>query len=158
MKKVIAPIVLIASLTLAGCGSSTPAANSAGSNAASSSASQAATTSSSPAPADLTGTWKQSNSKSETSYQQATITKDKITVNWILDGGNTKAVYWVGTFAAPKTADEPYAFSSKRDAKATDNAMMASSDDAKEFTYKDGVLSYEVTALGVTTTVTLEKE
>lgn len=75
-----------------------------------------------------------------------------------MESGKTKAVYWVGTFASPKTGNEPYTFSSRRDAKATDNALMASSDDSKEFTYENGVLSYEVTALGVTTTVTLEKK
>ena len=36
--------------------------------------------------------------------------------------------------------------------------MLASSDDTKEFTYKDGVISYEASAMGSTKTVKLEKK
>lgn len=36
--------------------------------------------------------------------------------------------------------------------------MLASSDDTKTITYQDGVLSYEVSVLGTTTKVKLEKQ
>ena len=36
--------------------------------------------------------------------------------------------------------------------------MLASSDDTKEFTYKDGQLTYEASALGTTMTMRLEKK
>lgn len=106
---------------------------------------------------DLTGSWKQSNSDSEDSYQQATITDDTITVEWVADQGDTTSTYWVGTFNAPDDANDPYMWSSNRDADATDNALLASTDDTKEFTYEDETLSYKVSALGTTTTVKLKK-
>lgn len=40
----------------------------------------------------------------------------------------------------------------------TENALMASSDPTKTFTYTDGEISYEVTALGTTVTVVLAKK
>jgi activator of HSP90 ATPase len=149
MKKLIAPLVLAAALALTGCGGeSTAPAGAAGSK----------TTEEAPKKApDLTGSWKQSNPNSETSYQQATVTADSITVEWVSDGGGTTSIYWVGTFSAPTDATEPYVWTSQRDAEATQSALMASSDDAKEFTYTDGTISYKVSALGTTTRVNLKK-
>jgi len=37
-------------------------------------------------------------------------------------------------------------------------ALLASSDDTKEFTYKDGVISYEASAMGTTKKVELTKK
>lgn len=42
---------------------------------------------------DLTGEWKQKNSKSDKSYQAATITGDTITIYWISDNGDTKSLF-----------------------------------------------------------------
>jgi hypothetical protein len=76
----------------------------------------------------------------------------------VSDGGDTTSIYWVGTFVAPIDATEPFVWTSQRDAAATDSAMLASSDDTKEFTYEDDTISYKVSALGTTTTVKLQKE
>ena len=38
------------------------------------------------------------------------------------------------------------------------NAIMDFSNETKEFTYKDGVISYEASAMGTTKTVKLEKQ
>ena len=108
--------------------------------------------------ADLTGEWKQSNSKSDDSYQAATISGDTIEIYWVSDNGDTKSLYWAGSFVAPTTADEPYIWNSENDLSKTDTAMLASSDDTKTMTYQNGVLSYEASALGTTTTVKLEKK
>ena len=97
-------------------------------------------------PPVLTGTWKQTNSESDDSYQEATITDSAIEVYWVAD--DTKALYWAGSFTAPTTAD---------DTEKTSSALLASGDATKTFTYKDGTLSYEVTAMGVTKTVTMKK-
>lgn len=137
MKRLLAPVVLAAALVLTGCSIS----------------------SNSPSgPPDLTGAWKQSNSASADAYQQATITTDTITVEWVADGGDTVSTYWVGTYDAPKDASAAYKWTSKRDVAATDSALLASQDDTKDFTYEGDTISYKVTALGTTTTVKLKKK
>lgn len=107
-------------------------------------------------PPDLVGEWEQVNKNSEDSYQTATITADTITVNWVTP--DSKALYWAGSYDAPTTADEPYTWESVNDTEQTETAILASGDDTKKFTYQDGQISYDVTAMGVTTTVKLEKK
>lgn len=109
-------------------------------------------------PADLTGDWKQVNSSSDDSYQQATISGDTIEIYWVSDNGDSKSLYWAGSFEAPTTADEPYSWESKNDHDKTDSALMASSDDTKKFTYEKNQISYEASAMGTTTTIRLEKQ
>ena len=111
-----------------------------------------------PTPPDLTGEWKQTNSNSEDAWQSAEIAGDTIEVYWVSDNGEAKALYWAGTYTAPTTADEPYTWQSQNDKDKTGTALLASGDDEKKFSYADGVLSYEVSAMGVTQTVKLEKE
>lgn len=108
-------------------------------------------------PPDLTGEWKQINSNSDDAWQAATITGDTITINWVSDGGDTKSLYWAGTFTAPTTADEPYSWDSANDKEQTSKALLASGDETKTFTYANGQLSYEASALGTTVTVKMEK-
>lgn len=109
-------------------------------------------------PLDLTGTWTQVNSKSEDSWQEAVIEGDTIEINWISDNGDTKSLYWAGSYEAPTEAATEYEWTSNNDHEKTDSAMLASSDDTKEFTYKDGQLTYEASALGTTMTMRLEKK
>ena len=59
---------------------------------------------------------------------------------------------------APEIAEEPYTWDSVNDKEKTDSAILASGDDTKTFTYKDGQLSYSVSAMGNTQTVRLEKQ
>ncbi|MBK1812008.1 hypothetical protein JHL18_15405 [Clostridium sp. YIM B02505] len=92
---------------------------------------------------DLKGDWKQDNSKSADSYQTATISGDTIEIYWVSDKGNTKSLYWAGSFEAPTTADEPYSWTSKNDHTKTKSSLMASNDDTKKITYQNGELSYE---------------
>ena len=106
----------------------------------------------------LTGQWKQVNSNSKDSWQSAIITADTIEVYWVSDGGETTSLYWAGTYVAPTVAEGPYTWTSVNDKEKTDVAMLASGDDTKVFTYKNGQLSYSVSALGTTTTVKLEKQ
>jgi len=108
-------------------------------------------------PPNLQGEWKQTNSKSDDSWQSASITEDTIEVYWISDNGETSSLYWAGTYVAPSNGDEPYSWDSENDHEKTDLAILASTDDTKTFTYKDGEISYSVSAIGSTTTVKLEK-
>lgn len=148
LKKPIAYLAVAAALALSGCS---------GASNTSPSTAEPTTTQEAPKIPDLTGSWKQSNPNSEKSYQQATITADKMTIEWVSDGGNTTSIYWVGTYSGPTSAGEPYTWTSQRDVEATKSALLASSDATKEFTYEAGAISYKVSALGTTTTVKLKK-
>lgn len=106
-------------------------------------------------PTDLTGTWK--SEENDGSYQEAVITEDRIEINWVSDGGDTTSIYWVGTYKSPTEAVDEYSWTSERNKEETDSALLASTDDTKDFTYKDGIISYETSALGTTTTVKLSK-
>lgn len=155
----LASVALVAALGLTGCsGSDSPDSSSADSNAGSSSAPSAEATPEAAAAPDLAGTWKQTNSGSDDAYQAAVITGDTIAVNWVSDGGDTESIYWVGTFTPPTEDASPYTWTSTRDAAATDSAMLASTDDSKDFTFEDGEVSYKASLMGTTTTVRLEKE
>lgn len=107
-------------------------------------------------PLDLTGDWEQTNKNSETDYMEATISGETITINWVFEEDDTTALYWAGTYVAPTEPTEEYSWTSENDASQTDTALMASTSATKEFTYQNGVLSFEASALGVTTTVEME--
>lgn len=106
-------------------------------------------------PTDLSGTWQSEDN--DGSYQEAIITEDRIEINWVSDGGDTKSIYWIGTYEAPTESVDTYSWTSERNKEETDSALLASTDDTKDFTYEDGVISYEASAFGTTTTVKLEK-
>ncbi|CAH0123315.1 hypothetical protein [Microbacterium sp. Bi121] len=109
-----------------------------------------------PVPVDLTGTWKQTNSNSPDSFQEATITGDTIEIQWVAP--DQKSLYWAGTVEVPEDGSADFSWESVNDTSKTDGALLASGDETKTFTYKDGELSYEVTALGTTMTVRLAQE
>ncbi len=98
----------------------------------------------------LIGEWEQSNKNSEENYQSAVITEDTITIFWVNEG--TESLYWAGSYDNSNTS-----FTSNNDFEQTDSALLASGADTKEFIVKGDILSYEVSAMGVTTTVELEK-
>ena len=49
-------------------------------------------------------------------------------------------------------------FTVVNDTEKTDSALLASGDETKTFTYSDGQITYDVTAMGITETVKLEKQ
>lgn len=104
-------------------------------------------------PTDLTGTWQSENN--DGSYQEAIITDSSIEINWVSD--DTESIYWIGTYTAPTEAVDEYSWTSERDKERTDNALLASTDDTKEFTYKNDTISYEASAMGTTATIELKK-
>ncbi|WP_029145574.1 hypothetical protein [Microbacterium luticocti] len=148
-----AALVVVASLGLVGCtgGGGGQVDDTAG---ASASTTQAPT----PQPVNLDGTWKQTNAKSDTNYQQATISDGVISIDWVADSGDSTSIYWVGSVTLPSDASTTFTWESTRDKAKTENALLASRDDTKTFTYADGEISYKVTALGTTTTVRLGRQ
>ncbi|MET4637695.1 hypothetical protein [Mycetocola sp. 2940] len=153
MKKIIAPIVLVAALALTGCG----ATNAAPASTSPAAADEPKPVEEAPKAPDLAGDWKQSNSQSETDFMTAAITDGVISIDWELGSEDITAVYWVGTFEAPADATEPHTWTSQRDAAATDTAVMASTDDTKDFSYEDGIISFTVSIQGNSATVEMEK-
>jgi hypothetical protein len=105
-------------------------------------------------PTDLTGVWVSKDNGG--SYHEATITNDYIEINWV--SPDSTSLYWAGTFTAPDKVVKEYSWVSENDKEKTDSALLASPDDTKEFTYKDGGISYETSALGTTTTMKLERK
>lgn len=155
MKKAIALLVAAMLLTgLSACGGSTTADAPAKSDGTSKTETNKEEPK--PQPADLTGTWKQTNSNDPSSYMEATINGDTIEVNWI--GTDTKSLYWKGTYQAPAAAGD-WKWTSQGDTETMASALLASQDATKDFTYSeaDGV-SWETTALGTTITVKTVKQ
>jgi hypothetical protein len=109
-----------------------------------------------PEPVDLSGEWKQTNSNDAESFQSATITADTIEIFW--NAPDTKSLYWAGTIEVPADGSTSFVWDSVNDKTKTDTALLASGDDTKTFTFENGELSYEVTALGTTMTVRLAQE
>ncbi|MDO5368387.1 hypothetical protein [Kocuria sp.] len=103
---------------------------------------------------DLSGTWKQV--EADTDYHQASIEDGSITINWVSEEDKSRSLYWAGSFQAPDSAG-PYTWNSKGNMKEMESALLASTSASKTFTYDDDLITYEVSALGTTTTMQLEK-
>ncbi len=102
---------------------------------------------------DLTGEWIVKNENGEQGMTM-TITADSMEINWASD--DTSALYWAGSFTPPTEAGD-YTWTSTNDKDKTSGALLASGDDTKEFKYSGGKISLEVSAMGVTKTMTAEK-
>ncbi|HET8928605.1 MAG TPA: hypothetical protein VFN24_12375 [Microbacterium sp.] len=151
--RTLAPFVL-AALVLTAC--SAPAAET---DTGTTTDTDASTETEAPAePLDLTGEWRQINSNSAESYQQATIAGDVITIDWVNESESTTAIYWIGSYEAPTEDTESFSWTSAGDIAAMENALLASQSKTKDFTYEGGKLMYELTAIGVTMTVEMEKQ
>ena len=109
-------------------------------------------------PLDLNGHWVDTQSNGET-WQEANIDNETIVIYWVYADG-TKALYWAGDIDEYENVKENGAFtwSSHNDTSQTDGALFASMEEYKEFKYEKGNITYETTVLGLTKTVTLEKE
>lgn len=153
MKHRLAPLAVLL-LLLAGCSSTAADDTGTGTSGGSQTEQEGEGSQAPPAePLDLTGEWLQTNSKSADSYQAASIMGDQIVINWVNDAESTTALYWAGTYVPPTEDVDTYTWDSANDTTQTESAILASSDPAKTFTYEDGVLKYELTAMGVTMTV-----
>lgn len=109
-------------------------------------------------PLDLTGDWTQINRNSEDNYMEATITENAITINWVFEAEDSVSLYWAGSYIAPAKPGNEYSWTSENDTTQTSSALLASTSETKDFTYKDGVLSFEASAMGTTMTVEMEQQ
>lgn len=122
-----------------------------------------AATPATPAPAvegalDLTGAWKQTNSKSKTDYQTMVISGNAMEIYWVSEGDGTSSLYWAGTFTPPTMGGDTYSWTSTNDHSKTDAALLASNDDTKAFVYRNGEISYTASAFGSSTTVRMTRQ
>ena len=106
-------------------------------------------------PLDLTGNWAQKGKEGSDSFQAGYIKDGVIELFWISDDDDSHMLYWSGSYEEPTSADDEYTWESVNDKIKTDSALMASGDDTKTFDYKNGEISYEVSIMGQTGTVTL---
>lgn len=97
---------------------------------------------------DLTGNWEEKDKGD--SYQAGYIKDGEIVIYWVSDGGDTKSLYWAGSYIAPTDNAEPYTWNSENDKEKTWSALLASGDDTKKFTYENGEITYKASALGTT--------
>lgn len=141
MKKILSVVLAISlTLSLTACGAKAPAK------------------SSPTVPPDLSGQWRQINNESEDNYQGAIISDDEIEIYWVSNNGDTRSLYWSGSFDAPDTADEPYSWISQNNTEKTENVALADRADTKAFTYANDQISYSISVTGTTTIVRFEKE
>lgn len=108
-------------------------------------------------PPDLIGEWREANGSAD-AYHGIRVFGRTIEIYWISDGGNNRTLYWAGTYDPPADGKEPYVWVSQNDTNRTSAAVLASGDSVKEFTYKNGKLSYSASILGVTQTIEAEKK
>ena len=136
MRKLLSSLILVSALTLTSCsdsGSDDPKAND-------------SNNSTSGAHADAKsaiGTWKQEDSASEDGWMEASITDDVITIEWVMDNGENRMIYWIGTFDAQAAASGE-TVTSNRDTVATASEWMAASSDKKDFSIDDDSLTFKV--------------
>ena len=97
---------------------------------------------------DLTGNWEEKDKGD--SYQAGYIKDGEIVIYWVSDGGDTKSLYWAGSYIAPTDNAEPYTWNSENDKGKKGFALLASGDDTKKFTYENGEITYKASALGTT--------
>lgn len=110
-------------------------------------------------PADLTGTWKQTNSEGPAYWMEAEITDNTITVYWIGSNGDTKSLYWKGSYDKPDKAGD-WKWASQRDTAAMQGSMTSSTDATMDFTYTkaDGVSWEQDSPMGDTMVVKTAKQ
>ena len=102
---------------------------------------------------NLMGTWHQIPDGNAGITMTADVYTDSIQINISVNG--TGGIYWLGSF-------DPSVISgtilSQGDSDAMADAIFASQDSTKLFTYANGVLTYQFSMLGVTSTVSLTRE
>ena len=107
---------------------------------------------------DYVGTWKQKGAdgeEGEDAWLEASITADTIRVDWVMESGADRMLFWSGSFD-PEAAAEGTVVS-QRDNAAMDPELLASGDDTKEFVFKENSFSFPITVQGEHGTIEMEK-
>ncbi|RHQ87387.1 hypothetical protein DWX89_02870 [Coprobacillus sp. AF21-8LB] len=107
-------------------------------------------------PLDLTETWQ--CDPVDGTYLKATISNNVIEIDWVFVDENKSAIYWVGSYDAPTTDVNQYKWTSNNNHEQTENSILASTDDTKEFSYNNGIISFAASMQGVSKTFELKKQ
>ena len=136
MRKLLSSLIVVSALTLTSCSDSSSDKPKEDGSINSTSDAQADAKS-------VNGTWKQEDSASEDGWMEASITDDVITIEWVMDNGENRMIYWIGTFDAQAAASGE-TVSSNRDTVATASEWMAALSDKKDFSIEDDTLTFQV--------------
>jgi len=136
MRKLLSSLIVVSALTLTSCSDSSSDKPKEDGSINSTSDAQADAKS-------VIGTWKQEDSASEDGWMEASITDDVITIEWVMDNGENRMIYWIGTFDAQAAASGE-TVSSNRDTVATASEWMAALSDKKDFSIEDDTLTFQV--------------
>lgn len=104
------------------------------------------------APASMIGKW-QENDATNGVIMKATITPGAIQINMVTR--DSTSIFWLGTFDSDKDPSKPFKTISNGDTDALKLSIMGSNEKTKLFTYKNGVLSFEFSMMGTSTTIHL---
>jgi len=88
----------------------------------------------------------------------ATILENDIEITW--KNEESSALYWKGTFPTPLNAHlgDMFTVKSVGNTEAMGQSLLGSQDEFKVFTYENRLLKFQMTVMGVTQTVSLEKQ
>lgn len=107
---------------------------------------------------NLDGVWVQVNNNGDIAPHEATIAGEIMTIDWVNAEDESRSIYWIGTFTIPETSEHTHAWTSVQDQEATASALLAAQVESKEFVYENGQIVYEMSALGTTRTIRLERK
>lgn len=136
MRKLLSSLILVSALALTSCSDS-------GSDSSKTSDSNNSASDAQVDAKSVIGTWKQEDSASEDGWMEASITDDVITIEWVMDNGENRMIYWIGTFDAQAAASGE-TVTSNRDTVATASEWMAASSDKKDFSIDGDALTFKV--------------
>jgi hypothetical protein len=109
----------------------------------------------------LVGTWHETPETNLPLNMVADISNDHISITMYAsqpgDSFTVSGLYWDGTFDAHHDLRNPFSIVSVANRDVMKGKAMTSHNNTKTFTYNNGQLSYDFTALGVTSTVYLAR-
>lgn len=102
-------------------------------------------------PESLEGVWMTADDAAV--QMTAEIIDGDIIIDWTME--DISALYWMGS--APDEATDGDSFTSNGNTAQMDASLLGSGDPTKEFRYEDGKISFELTVVGVTQRIYLER-
>jgi hypothetical protein len=106
-------------------------------------------------PVDLTGSWQSVNQDHENGVVMYALVSDgELEITWVADP-TSHGLYWKGT--VPDAVTPGDSFTSNGDTEAMDMSLLGSGSSAKEFKYASDQISFDLTAVGITQTIFMER-